>query len=37
MIVMNQCMRMAKGKAIHSSGQMEHNKIAVMDRAFAIT
>ena len=36
-IVMNQCTRIANGKAIHSSGQMEHYKITVKDQAFAIT
>jgi hypothetical protein len=36
-IIMNKCARMANGKTIHSSGQMEHYKIIVKDQAFVIT
>jgi hypothetical protein len=36
-VIMNQCARMANGKTIHSSGQMEQNKIVVIDWAFVIT
>jgi hypothetical protein len=36
-IIMNQHARMANGKTIHSSGQMEHHKIVVKDQAHAIT
>jgi hypothetical protein len=36
-IIMNQCARMANGKTIHSSGQMEHHKVVVKDQAHAIT
>jgi hypothetical protein len=34
---MNQYARMANGKTIHSSGQMEHHKITVKDQAHANT
>ena len=34
---MNKCARMAHGKTIHSSGQMEHHKVIVRDQAHAIT
>ena len=36
-IIMNQYVRMANGKTIHSSGQMEHHKIVVKDHVHAIT
>jgi hypothetical protein len=36
-IIMKQYARMANGKKIHSSGQMEHHKIVVKDQAHAIT
>ena len=36
-IIMNQYARMANGKTIHSSGQMEHHKVIVKDQAHAIT
>jgi hypothetical protein len=36
-IIMNQCARMANGKMIHSSGQMEHHMIIVKGQAHTIT
>jgi hypothetical protein len=36
-IIMNQHARMIDGKTIHSSGQMEHFKVAVNEKSFSIT
>jgi hypothetical protein len=37
LIIMNQCARMIDGKTTHSSGQMEHFKVTVNEKAFGIT